>query len=345
MNAWESFITAQGGRWHLHDVAGFREPTEERADAALNANALCDLSYLGLIEVQGEDAATFLQSQFTNDLLPLTEQASQLSGLCNPQGRLLALFRIVRHKNSYLLQLPRDLLPAILKRLSMFVLRAKVTLTDATDNWVRFGLLGASADEAIAQQLGIAAPAVNEVATLAEGMLLRLPGTTPRYEFVVTQDSAAHIWQKLLTSARPVATAYWRLAELRAGQPTITSATSQEFIPQMVNLQAVHGVNFKKGCYPGQEIVARMQYLGKLKRRMYLASCDSEPPLPKTELFQIKPDGTAEKVGHVLAAERGLDNPCELLVVVETAAKEVGDIHLGAAEGPLLRWEALPYAL
>lgn len=344
MNTWETFITTQGGRWHLHDVESFLEAAEERT-ATRHANVLCDLSYLGLIEVQGEDATTFLQGQFTNDLLSLTEQESQLSGFCNPQGRLLALFRIIRHNNSYLLQLPRDLLPAILKRLSMFVLRAKVTLTDATDNWVRFGLFGASADDVVAQQFGITAPAENKVAALAEGMLLRLPGATPRFEFVVTKDAATQLWQQLSTSARPVATAHWRLAELRAGEPSIVTATSQEFVPQMVNLQAVHGVNFKKGCYPGQEIVARMQYLGKLKRRMFLASCESEAPPAKTELFQIKQDGTTEKVGNVLAAERGLDNLCELLVVIETAAKDTGDVHLGAADGPLLRWGTLPYSL
>ncbi|MCX8016792.1 MAG: folate-binding protein, partial [Rhodocyclaceae bacterium] len=226
----------------------------------------------GLIRASGEEAASFLHNLLTNDIHHLAEGQARHAGLCTPKGRLIASFLVWREAGEYWLMLSADLLPGILKKLSMYVLRSKVKLADATAERRLVGVVGASLGPREAMH---AQP-------FAGGMAIRLD----EQRLVLALPAAAALPADLPPAAGLEA---WHLAEIRAGMPRIVAATQEAFVPQMVNyeLPAVGGVSFQKGCYPGQEIVARTQYLGKVKRRMARVKL-SQAVAPGTEVFSTE---------------------------------------------------------
>lgn len=302
---------------------------------------LIDLTDVGSILVSGTDAISFLAGQFTNDVRALTGDRCQLNGYCNPQGRLLALFRVTLHGDQMLLQTPRALIEPMLKRLRMFVLRANVTLADNSADWARIGIVGATASSTLQRVFSTVPEAANAVLHERDVALLRAPGQAPRWEVTGPVAAVQAIWNALAAHATAAPSALWRLHDIMAGQPQVYANTSGEFIPQMVNLQAVAGVNFKKGCYPGQEIVARMQYLGKLKRRMTAAECNLDTlPIPGAEI--VVAGATEQKVGQVVAAEFIAPQRVALLAVIEQSAmtQPLALVASGAAQ---LTLTTLPY--
>jgi folate-binding protein YgfZ len=202
------------------------------------------LTRYGLLSVSGADARDFLHAQLTNDIKNLPPGRAALAGWCSAKGRLLATFLVIPAPQGFLLQLSRDLAPAVAKRLSMFVLRSKVKIADESDAWAQFGVWDAPSPAALAW----------------EGSRARVPVGETRYLQLEPADAPT-----LTPNAEEDA---WTLEEIRAGRPLITAATQDQFVPQMVNLETLGGVDFHKGCYPGQEIVARAQYRGQVKRRM-----------------------------------------------------------------------------
>ena len=204
---------------------------------------IAKLEQYGLLQVSGEDARTFLHAQLTNDIENLAPGTARYAGWCSAKGRLLATFLVVPFPDGFLLQLSRDLVPAVTKRLSMFVLRSKVKITDATAEWLQYGLWEVLSDGDLSVR-----QAQDRIEVGIDGKRTLLITKTPQ-------------------NADPAA-ADWALAEIRAGRPLILQTTQDQFVPQMVNLELSGGVDFKKGCYPGQEIVARAQYRGAVKRRM-----------------------------------------------------------------------------
>lgn len=302
---------------------------------------LWDLSHLGLIRVAGDEAETFLQGQLTNDIRLLKPDTSQLGSFCSPKGRMLASFRLFRLGDAIYLQLPRERLAPILQRLRMFVLRAKVSIDDASDELAQIGLAG---DCALGILGDLAGPEV-DAAVQREGICaVRLPGDRPRFLLAGEPDAVRARWEHAAHRARPANAASWRLLDIRAGIPTVYEQTAEAFVPQMVNLQLVNGVSFTKGCYTGQEVVARMQYLGKLKRRMYRVRFDAERcPAPATELFSPTSE-SGQGPGRVVVAAPGAEGGCEALVVVETDIAGSADIRVGDADGPVLTFLDLPYA-
>lgn len=333
MNAeWQLFLESRGAR--LVDGEAVFE-SGPRGDCNL-----WDLSHLGLIRVTGEDAETFLQGQLTNDVRQVKADRSQLSSFCNPKGRMLATFRLFRLGDSICLQLPRERLAPVLQRLRMFVLRAKVTVDDASDELIQVGLAGECA-------LGIlgdlAAPDVDGVIQRDGLCAVRLPGKCPRFLLAGRSDTVRGWWEHASHRARPANAASWRLLDIRAGIPTVYDQTVEAFVPQMLNMQLVNGVSFTKGCYTGQEVVARMQYLGKLKRRMYLVRTDTEAcPEPGTVLFSPASE-SAQGTGRVVASAPSPVGGCEALVVVEIDIAGSADLRLGDANGPALTFLDLPY--
>ncbi len=303
--------------------------------------ALNDLSHFGLIRVEGEDAEKFLQGQLTNDMRQVTEAHSNLAGWCSPKGRMLANFRCFRRGEAYYLQTPAENLAPMLKRLGMYVLMSKVTLADASDELMRLGLTGDCAEQLLAQHFTAIPDQANGVTHQNDLTLIRLPGAQPRYELLGPVAALSGFWQAAESDAVRMGEDYWALQDIRAGVPVIYPATSEAFVPQMTNMQLVDGVSFTKGCYIGQEVVARMQYLGKLKRRMYLAHviCDT-PPKAGDELFS--PGSTSgQGTGKVVDA-RPADGGYDLLAVIETASAESDQVCLGEA-GPRLQLQELPY--
>ncbi len=306
--------------------------------------ALSDLSSMGMIRVSGEDAADFLQGQLSNDIHAVSEEQSQISCYCTPQGRMLASFRIFMRDGDFYLQFPQELLAITLKRLSMFVLISKVKLEDVSDQLVRIGISGSCAAELLSTQLDSVPSGDNGVTHTEDITLLRLPADRPRFELIGPVEQIAPLWQQLNAKAEIAGADLWPLLDIRAGVATIYSDNVEAFVPQMTNMQLVDGVSFTKGCYVGQEIVARMKYLGQLKRRMYRSHVAADiSPQPGDELFSPQDDGSDQSVGRVVDARPSPDGGYELLVVITAVAYSENSLHLKEITGPQLNFLDLPY--
>jgi len=312
------------------------------SSAPIGDCAISDLSPLGLIRVRGGDARTFLQGQLTNDTTQVDTNQSQLSSYCSPKGRMLASFRILERDGDLLLILPAERLDAILKRLKMFVLMSKVELDDVSGEFALVELSGDCASDL----LPIDPPTANDAVTSLDGYsVIRVPGDRPRFQVLGPVDEIEALWDEAEKTATPTAFSSWQLLDIRAGIPSVWENTVEAFVPQMANLQAVKGVSFTKGCYTGQEIVARMQYLGKLKRRMYRGRIDSaEAPSPGDELFS-EHSASGQGAGRLVSTAPSPLGGYEVLAVVEISVAEAGGVHLGTPDGPRLEILDLPYTL
>lgn len=342
MNTWLQFLARHGAQVQdsgAPEVVGFdnANPTP--------AGFVAPLTDLGLIAASGEDAASFLHNQLTNDVEHLGDGQARLAGYCSPKGRLLATFLMWKSTDGIMLQAPRGIQPAVQKRLQMFILRAKAKLADLSDERVALGLAGDAAAAVLTQWFPTLPAAPYAKAESDAGTLIRVADASgaPRYQWIASVDTAQAAWPQLADALPAAGPHLWRLTEIHAGIPRITQPTQEQFVPQMVNFELIGGVNFKKGCYPGQEIVARSQYLGKLKRRMMPASVDATQADAGAEVFSsADPD---QPCGMIVNAERNDRGGFDCLVELKLAALNQGTVHLGAADGPVLRFAALPYPL
>jgi len=340
---WKTFLTEAGAEFEDDKVAHFGNPGREQ-QVTLSGLVFSDLSHLGVIAVYGADAESFLQSQFSNDISQITETSTQLDAYCTPKGRILGLMRVFRRGETWYLRLPEDTLEAVIQRLRMYVMRADVTLEDVSDNFLRIGISGEDAVAELRTVIADVPVEADQARHSGDTSLLRVPGLRPRFEaYISSLGAASKLWDSLNVRGAPVGESAWRLLEIRDGLPNIFAATSELFVPQMTNLQLLNGVSFKKGCYPGQEIVARMQYLGTLKRRMYLGHIDMEQqPSPADSLFTAI--DSEQAVGRIVDAQPHPDGGQSVLAVMQIKVAEAGDMHLGSADGPLMVIETLPYA-
>jgi len=337
---WQEFLEDQG----LGTGAdGYTHTDGEGVDAfqKLSGDTICDLSHLSLVHAGGEDAGEFLQNQLTNDVESLEDGRSTLAGYCNPKGRLISLFRIWRHGDGFVLQLPRDLYEAAIERLRKYVLRAKVELGVDPDH-VAFGVCGKTVSKALEKLAGGLPARDNEVIRSGELAIVRIPGDgRPRYEIAGPAKACISTWQKLALHATVVGSWTWARVDILAGIPNITTANSEAFIPQMVNMDRLDAVNFRKGCYPGQEIVARMHYLGNLKQRMGRFRVDAEAhPHPGDRVYT--PDG-GSPTGTVVDAQCGAGSNWDLLAVIRIADFDQPALYLNGENGAKLFRQELPY--
>ncbi|HSD61893.1 MAG TPA: folate-binding protein, partial [Burkholderiales bacterium] len=255
---WQDHLRARSVVIDDGRVTSFGHPGAEM-QALRSGTVLCDLSHLGAIRVSGEDALSFLQGQLTCDVRQVNATAARYGGYCSPKGRLLATFLLWQSAGAFHMQLPQALREPIRKRLSMFVLRARVRLDDASDDPVRMGISGPAAEAALAQCLG---PVPQEPLGLRERdgvVLIRLDAQ--RFEAVAPPERAPQLWDALARHATPGGAGCWDWLDVRAGITTVLPTTQDQFIPQMANLDLIGGVSYDKGCYTGQEIVARTHYL------------------------------------------------------------------------------------
>lgn len=298
----------------------------------------CPLSHEGVIAVRGVDASKFLQGQLTCNLDYLSEAKATLGARCTQKGRMQSSFRILLEGDGVLLAMASELIEAQLLDLKKYAVFSKSKLTDESASWVRFGL---SHGDAALASLGLELRQDTDSVVRAND-LIAIRVSPARAELWVRAEQADDI-RNLLAAQLPEGSLNdWLLGQIRAGIGQVFGQTREEFIPQMINLQAVGGVSFKKGCYTGQEIVARMQYLGKLKRRLYrLTLADNGVPEPGIELFSPVHASSAGNV--VLAARTG--SGVELLAVLQADAVENGNIRLGNPEGQALLLSELPYTL
>src|SRR6478672_8897867 len=298
----------------------------------ISIGGVCRLADRGVIRASGADAATFLQGQLTNDVASLAAGSARLAGFCSAKGRLQASFIVWRPSDDeFLLSCPTGVLAPTLKRLSMFVLRAKCKLSDASDQIAMFGVAGPAASAMLGDS------GIWQRRSHAGASAIRLPDAAGLQRALLAAPVAAEVD----VGAAPAMTlATWRWLEVESGVVTIEAATVDRFVPQMVNFELVGGVDFQKGCYPGQEVVARSQYRGTTKRRTLLFDCDVVPAAGQ----DVYASGTANEPAGTIAnaAAHPLHDGGSALVEVRLAA--IGDeLRLGAPDGPLLTRRELPY--
>ena len=376
---WHSYLTQHGATIEAGIVQHFGDPAVER-NASAQGTVCCDLSQFGTLRVSGEEAQSFLQNLLSNDIHEVRRSRAQLSSLNTAKGRLLATMLIWRESEDYLLQLPRVLCESVRKKLSMYVLRSKVRVTDSSDEIISLGISGTNAQEILRNQFGelpheqltltiLPDPSVSfrtkgsvegedSISRKASassartdiliGNVMRISGT--RWQINTSAPHAAALWTTLSQHAQPVGSTCWDWLNIRSGIPIILPQTQERFVAQMVNLELIGGVNFKKGCYPGQEIVARMQYLGKLKRRMYLAHLDyqahldsSDVPQAGDELFSADMEGQAS--GMIVNATPAPGGGYDVLASVQTSSHETQTVHWRSLQGMALQFLLLPYPL
>jgi folate-binding protein YgfZ len=309
------------------------------ASATTTIDGIAALAHFGLLQFSGADAQGFLQGQLSCDVNGLQRRQAVYGSYNTPKGRMLATFLLWRDDAGYTMQLPRSLCETIRRRLSMYVLRSKVSIHDASDAYELLGAVGAAAKTHI-MRLFPDAPAQALMMISGSGAsLLRLDDE--RCLIVVERGHALR--EALTATLTPVSPEIWDWTNIRAGIPYITPPTQDQFVPQMANLDLINGVSFSKGCYPGQEIVARMHYLGKLKQRMYLASTSGDVPQPGDKLYS---PGTGEQsTGMVVNCAAGPDGRHAMLAVMHIDSFNAGEVHLGSLTGSRLVFTDLPYAV
>jgi folate-binding protein YgfZ len=276
---------------------------------------LADLSHAGLIRVEGADAVGFLQGQLSTDIERLTPDVCQLSSWNNAKGRVVTLLHLFQLDDAIYLALPAALAAPVIERLSAYVLRSKVKLTDATDTLARFGVAGPGADALLAAA-GLAVPAEAWGVTQHRGVeVIRLYGEVPRYTVKAKVDSLIGLWVNLESQGiRPADDDTWALAKILAGEPSVFPETSERFVAQMLDLDKLGAVDFKKGCYIGQEVIARSHYRGGVKRHLMRADCDGAAPLkPGMEIRTADGEPAAELVD----ARRDTAGVWQMLMVLQ----------------------------
>lgn len=292
------------------------------------------LDHLGVIRVHGEDAVHFLQGQLTQDFALLGDSQARLAGYCTAKGRMLASFIGFKTEpaGTVLLICGRDLLPATLKRLSMFVLRAKARLSDATAEFALYGLLGDALNGAAGGTL-----AAWQLRREGSAVIVGLPAAKGQARGLLMTEPAA-----AAPAGTPIALEQWIWTEVASGVAPVTAPTVEAFVPQMLNYESVGGVSFKKGCYPGQEIVARSQFRGTIKRRACIVHCDA-PLAAGDEIFN--PSASAEACGITALAAAAPGGGWDAIVSILTSATATGQLKAGASDGPALQLRPLPYEL
>jgi len=342
---WLNFLIENNARIDSNQTEYFGDPTTALGQMQ-TSSVLVDLSYYGLICISGDDAQSFLQGQLSCDIVKLSENTATYGGYCTPKGRLLNNFLLWKGAESkdYWLQLPAGLVQPMIKRLGMFVLRAKVTFQDETDRLICIGVIGRNARTVLDTCVTEIPSGLVPLSVFHAGESQVICHSEHRIEVITTLAEASRIWKQLRDEIAPAGLHCWQWQEICEGIPTIQPETQEEFIPQMINLDKIGGVSFQKGCYPGQEIVARTQYLGKLKRRMYRAHIPcSDTVTAGDPLFSQEMEQQAS--GMIVNAAPSSIGGFDVLAVIQISSAANYEIHWKTSTGPVLTLMPLPYAV
>jgi folate-binding protein YgfZ len=326
MNQWQEFEAQQGD------------------GQALN-NFVCGADQLGLILVNGADARDFLQNQLSNDIDFIDESRYQMSSYSTPKGRLVGIFRVIRITNGYLLLTPRSMVLPLMERLFKYIVQAQVTLADASDYFARFAL---QTDDRAVHQHALLPATPGDVLQNDSVISLQLEPLGEQRRFLLmclSADEAISLWNEFAARLQVAGFRALRLSEIRAGIPVIYPETSEEFVLQMANLGMLDGVSFKKGCYPGQEIVARMQYLGKLKRRMFLAQFETDKLPRPGDALVLEGKSEVDGSGMVVDAEFDSEGVCHCLYIAQIERAENDKLRFLAQPEVRLHNRELPYSI
>ncbi|WP_028534191.1 YgfZ/GcvT domain-containing protein [Paludibacterium yongneupense] len=330
---WQAWFNRHGVVFDGNAAVGFAE-YEQQLSALKNGAVVSALNGFSVIRVTGDDAQSFLQGQFSSDILAIDETNSQLSSYSTAKGRMQATMLIWRQHDAYFLLVSSDIALAFCKRLSMFILRSKVKAEVVGGECILLGLAGAAAENAA----GDVPFESGAVASRDGGIALRLPNDA--LMLALTPEAAADVLARLGDDVVPVSAEVWGILDIDAGIPWVTSATVEQFVPQMANMDLLGAVSFKKGCYPGQEIVARTHYLGKVKRRLYRVRI---PEMASSGDSLYSPGSADQAIGQVVNVSRETSG-CVALAVVQSSRWEDG-VFLRGLDGVRLEKLSLPYSI
>jgi tRNA-modifying protein YgfZ len=308
-------------------------------DAQLAQSILVEINCTGVLTVSGEDALRFLQGQTTCDMRDVSHTHSTLGAFCTPKGRVFANFRAFKIADTFYLHMDKSIVESTRLALDKYIRFFKALMTNESKQWTCFGVAGIQAEEVLKTVFTNIPEAINAVIEIKSGMIIRLPNTQPRFEVWLNDVATADEYRQLLSTELKIASpSIWNLLNIRAGLAYITIETVEAFTPHMINYQAVGGISFTKGCYTGQEIVARTHYLGKLKKHLYRLSVNTtELPITGSAVIQ-----NGQPVGEVVNAVMVNANTVELLAVIQQQSIETGGLSINGQEATIL---TLPYSL
>lgn len=338
--SWLELLESHGARVTSPSSVDFGDPDAELRSAQ-SGSVIAPLVHLATLSVTGADAEAFLQGQLSCDVQGLDTGHGSLGCYCTPQGRMLANFLLWREADELRIALSADIASAVQKRLQMFVLRSKVKIAVLNAEPNLLGVAGVASAGALQETTG-AAPTEPLGLQSAEGAtVIKLHGE--RFLVAARSQRAPGLWQQLAATLTPVGTAAWQWLDIMAGIPLVTGPTQDQFLPQMTNLELIGGINFRKGCYTGQEVIARAQYRGKVKRRMYLAHVAGAVASVGD---QVVDGGGDEAAGGVIVnAAPSPEGGSDVLAVLQSAAQGAGDLRLHAPDGAALEIRTLPYGV
>lgn len=337
MNPWQQFLDNQGARL---DTAGHAHFAADKSPQSDSTTYLIPISYRGVLSVAGADAISFVQGQVTCDLRQLTEQRVLSGAQCTLKGRVVGNFQLATSgDNQLLLSLPQEVLPRLAEGLKKYSVFSKVEIADATDDWCLLGLMGPEAGELLARQSGLEIDSDDHFAVSEALVILRQ--TEDRYQCWVRSPQAEALWQSLAEHCQPAGSQYWQLADIRSGSAEVYGPTVEAYTPQALNLDITGAISFKKGCYTGQEVVARLHYKGTTKKRLSRLGLPRPAEL-STLMGTALTDASGKKQGEiVMAAPSGADT-AEALAVLPLDFAE--PLHLEGTTQVVERL-SLPYTL
>lgn len=347
---WQDFLTEQKAQFDdTGAVSQFEFPELERV-LIKHGPVMTSLAHQALVRVSGEEAQAFLQGQLSNDITQVNEEAAQFSSYNDPQGQVLALFLIFMHDGDYFLSFDGSLREPILKRLQMFVMRSKVTLEEISDSWVRFGFAGQFADLDIQRRLDTKikkefASTTSKEPGLESVRIIKVPGPFHRYELFAPAEQAIEAWSKLRSNGDVTNSYDWRLLNIASGLAEVTSANSGKHIAQFLNLDKTQVINFKKGCFPGQEIIARLHYRGKAAKRMLRLHLDEVIELNSGDVLEVIDSNEKVHKLDVVLSNPDIFEGTLCLVIGSLRALEKVEGNLHTLTGGLVKIEPLPYLI
>lgn len=306
---WKNFLTAEHAAFKDGGDIAFPAISPD------SGKHIFAISELAVLTVAGKDAAKFLQGQITCNINDITETQSSVGALCNPKGRVITTFLLIKKVDAFLLVLPKTLLGSVKERLQKYILRSDVQLIDGSDELCLIGL-----NCPTGQPNNLSLPEQLFATSQQNAVFINISPEQSRYLVISEPETAIMLWKTWTGDQgfQPESSAQWRYLDITAGFPWLTPETSEEFIPQMLNLDKLGGISFNKGCYTGQEIVARTHYLGKTKREMFLAECASATaPQPNTAIMDKNAE-SEQSLGTVLTAQ-ARNNVYKMLIVLQVS--------------------------
>lgn len=311
---WSEFIAEFEQRYAQNNISPANHSSEQMW--------ICDLSHYGCISIDGEKATDFLQGQITCDVREVNTTQSSLGGLCEYKGRLYAIFYLLNWQNKYYLWMPKEIVANTITQLNKYAVFSKVTLQDKTNDLISIGIWGIQAEKYLSMMINQIPQAAFECVETEHYIIIKVPDTMPRFIMIGANNEMQKHWQSLRTHAKLAQQPLWELQNIKAGIPSLSLNTIDLFTPHQLNLPALNAVSFTKGCYTGQEIVARMHYLGKLKQHLYHADINCQISPNAGDILFIKSDDNLQEIGTIASVALCNNNQYQILAVLQDNAIE-----------------------